>query len=245
MVKGGVARIDLPAGWTYLQQDEARYVVERVWGNPPNVNTRGLILPPGDKAWGGIIVSYLASGYVTDDGLELDADVLLTEIRDDIAVASHLRQRTGRADVELLGWAEPPHYDVSSKKLRWGKKLRVMPAGKLTVNYDMRVLGAEGFLAMQAVIDADVFGGVLAELHQVLEGTSLAPGIRYDDHDPTKHRASNSGLAELVLGSRRAAVRVPLFRVLLKPLIALVVVVIALVVSARRSRARVATGTAT
>lgn len=235
VVEGGVAGIDLPAGWRYLQQDEARYVVENVWRNPRRLSTRGLILPPAQDEWGGIIVSYIASGFVADGDADLDADVLLAELRDQLAAANPLRARIGRQEAELVGWADPPRYDGQGKKLSWGKLLRV-GSGKPTVNFEARVLGAEGMLSLQAVADADRLDALRAGMQHVLDGTELAPGLRYADHDPTRHRVATTSLAGLIVDIRA---RVPLFRVVLKPVIALVVVILALFASRQTSRGSV------
>jgi uncharacterized membrane-anchored protein len=236
-VQGGVATIDLPDGWIYLQQQEARYVVERQWGNSAKASTLGLILPSGQHAWGGIIVSYALSGHVMGDPQAIDAELLFAELLEDVAANNRLRQRGGQPEIELLGWAEPPHYDPIAKKLRWGKRLRVGGSGNPIVNYEMRVLGANGALVMQAVVDESEFGAVRAGMQQVLDATDLGPGLRYADFDPTLHRVSRSSLEGLIVGGRAASSpRVSLFRVVLKPLIAIVVVAIAFWASARRRR---------
>jgi len=231
-VKGGLATIDLPPGFRYLQQDGARTVVEQVWRNRPNPNTLGLVLPPAEREWGGIIVCYIECGHVSDLEPDLDAETVLRDLRDEVAAGNAIRERMGVPPAELLGWADPPTYDPVGKTLRWGKVVRPGESAPM-VNYEARILGAEGVLSFQAVADADRLEELRSGVVRVLEGTALAAGLRYADHDPSRHRLARKGLRSLIVTE---TMRVPMFRVLLKPVIAVLVVLTALVSSARRRR---------
>jgi len=80
-VEGGLATIDLPEGWAYLQATEAQYMVEKLWGNPPDSGVLGLVAPPGDRVGWGVIVSFDADGYVEgSDVANIDYDKLLEDM---------------------------------------------------------------------------------------------------------------------------------------------------------------------
>ena len=230
-VQGDIATIDLPKGWRYLQAIQARTVVEKVWGNRPNPATLGLLLPP--TPWGGLIVSYDARGYVADDDMDqLDPHGMLKDLQLSVAAGSPARKRAGQPSVELLDWAQPPQYDPEAHKLSWGRVLRVEGVAKPTLNYDVRVLGADGSLVLQAVADAPELERVVADAQRVLRGIELAPGKRYADHDPLRHQRAPPGVRALVSPRTRAAV--PVTRLLALP--ALVALVIAGAVFLRRRR---------
>jgi uncharacterized membrane-anchored protein len=61
------------------------------------------------------------------------------------------RKKRGWSELNLYGWAEKPHYDADAKKLYWAKELEFEGAPSNTLNYDVRVLGREGVLSMNAV----------------------------------------------------------------------------------------------
>lgn len=224
-----IATIDLPPGWRYLQATEARTVVEQVWGNRPNPATLGLLLPP--TPWGGLIVSYDARGYVADDDMdELDPHAMLEDLRLSVEAGNPARKRAGGPNVALAGWAQPPQYDAKTHKLSWGRVLNVEGVAKPTLNYDVRVLSADGQLVLQAVADAPELERVVADAQQVLQRIELAPGKRYADHDPTRHPRASHGVRSLVSPRTKAAVSVT--RLLVKP--ALVVAVVAVAMFLRR-----------
>lgn len=228
---GGIATIDLPPGWRYLQAIGARTVVEQVWGNRPNPATLGLLLPP--TPWGGLIVSYDARGYVADDDIDqLDPRGMLKDLRLSVEAGNPARKRAGQPSVTLADWAQPPQYDAKAHKLSWGRVLHVEGVAQPTVNYDVRVLSADGLLVLQAVADAPDLERVVADAQQVLARIELAPGKRYTDHDPVRHLRANHGLRALVSPRTRAAVPAP--RLLVKP--ALVAIVIAVAMFLRRRR---------
>ena len=41
--------IELPADYRYLQAKHARFVVEQLWGNPPDPSVLGLVVPPAQQ----------------------------------------------------------------------------------------------------------------------------------------------------------------------------------------------------
>ncbi|MEZ5963560.1 MAG: DUF2167 domain-containing protein [Planctomycetota bacterium] len=229
VVGGGLARLDLPEGFRYLEQADARFMVENVWRNPPRPSTLGLVLPPNGNEWG-VIVSYQACGHVDDDA-GLDADVLLAELRDEVLAANPVRKRMAQPEARMTGWADPPAYDAVGKKLRWGKVLAVEGLAHETVNYEARMLGAAGILSLQAVADLHNLDALRLAVQGVLDGLQFAPGMRYGDFDPSQHRAAGYGLDALIVS---VSARVPLWRVLLKLAIAVAIVLAALWLDARR-----------
>ncbi|MEZ5965606.1 MAG: DUF2167 domain-containing protein [Planctomycetota bacterium] len=218
-VKGGVATIDLPEGWRYLQQRDARHVVEKVWGNPPDPGTLGLVVPPGEGHWA-IIVSYSDEGYVSDsDASTIDYGDLLKQMQSGAKEENAQRKKQGYPTVELLGWAEKPHYDSVEKKLYWAKSLRFGDEGgaDTTLNYDVRVLGADGYLEMSAVAAVSELDEVSKGAKEILARTELAAGKRYADHDPKLHKVAAYGIGGLIAG--KLLLKGGLFKLLLKPLL--------------------------
>lgn len=242
-VEGGYATIDLPDGWRYLQSKDARYVVEQEWGNPPDPSTLGLVVPPGDADWA-IIVSYEDSGHVDDaDATGLDYAALLADMQADAKESNAARKKAGYPTVDLLGWAESPHYDGAAKKLYWAKKLQFAGSEQPTLNYDVRILAAGGVLVMSAVANVRDLAAVGSGIKSLLPATALRQGHRYQDFSPGVHKVAAYGIGGLIAGKLLA--KAGLFKLLLKPL--LLVGAIAVAAAAKllgRKKAAAASGRA-
>ncbi|HBK47201.1 MAG TPA: DUF2167 domain-containing protein [Xanthomonadaceae bacterium] len=203
------AHFDLDPSFRYLDQADARRVLENYWGNPPDSSVLGLVVPrsPGldeDGSWA-VVVTYSDDGYVSDDDASrIDYDELLANMKKDTAEQSKERRKQGYDAIDLVGWAVPPRYDGASKKLYWAKELRVDGASRNTLNYDIRVLGREGYLSLNAVAGMAELPQVREGMQQLLPMTGFDSGARYADHDPSTDKIASYGLATLIGGGLAA-----------------------------------------
>ena len=208
---GGKARLELPAGFRYLDSADARVVLEDLWGNPAGAGTLGMVFGPGqalsgDSSWG-VVVTYVEDGHVNDqDAGFIDYGNLLEEMRRVAQAGNSDRVRQGFAPVRLVGWAERPTYDRSTKKLFWARELDFGTAHH-TLNYNVRVLGRVGVLNLNAVSSMECLGVVQSGMHQLLPGASFKPGNAYDDFDSGKDRLAAFGIANLVAGGAEVAAK--------------------------------------
>ena len=104
---------------------------------------------------------------------------------------------------ELIGWAEAPRYDAVNKRLHWAQHIQFEGNEGGTLNYDIRVLGREGFLSMNAVADIDDLPRVNAAMDDVLQMATFNPGLTYADYKEGDRTAAY-GLAALVGGGLAA-----------------------------------------
>lgn len=205
-VQGGKASVALPDGWHYLEQQAARHVVEEVWGNPPDPTTLGLIVPPGwesddesSPTWA-IIVSYDDEGHVLDDDAStIDYDELLSGLQEDTRAGAEERRRAGYPAVELVGWAERPHYDSQAKKLYWAKHLK-FDGGPGTLNYDIRILGRRGTLVLSAVAGMNELQDVRTASTEILPAVQFVSGERYEDYQEGIDPVVAGGIGALIAG---------------------------------------------
>jgi uncharacterized membrane-anchored protein len=201
-VAGGLATLDLPAGWRYLQEKDARFMVEQVWGNPPNDLVKGVALPAGliTRTWA-IIVKYEDEGHTADeDASKLDFDEMLTQLKDGAKESNPARKQAGYPTVELLGWAEPPHYDAAAKKLYWAKRLQFSDTPHPTLNYDVRILGRRGHLVLTALGDDSDLKVIREGCTGVLQATEFTAGNKYADFDESSDKKAAGGIAGLIVG---------------------------------------------
>jgi uncharacterized membrane-anchored protein len=205
----GKAELALPEGYRYLDPENTSRVLE-MWGNPPTPDTEGMLVAVGaslfeDDGWA-VVLTYSDEGHVDDsDAASIDYDELLVQMKADTAEDNRERERLGLATGELIGWAEPPHYDAAAKKLYWAKELHFSENHGNEVNYAVRVLGREGVLELNAVGSMSTLASLKPEMAKMLAFSDFTAGNRYADYRPGVDRDSGYGVAALVAGGAVAA----------------------------------------
>ena len=208
-LRGGLATLDLPADFRYLDAQETD-VVLRAWGNPAGHETLGMLVPAGvrvlaPEGWG-VIITFSDDGYVKDDdAAKIDYRKLLTSMQQATRDANPERAKAGYATVELVGWAEPPHYDSLAHKLYWAKDLKFTDDSAHTLNYSVRVLGRRGVLVLNAVASMDQLEPVRRDMAKVIGSVEFSGGIATPTSFParTKWRSMASRPLSLVVSRRR------------------------------------------
>lgn len=206
---GGKAKLNMPDGYRYLGPEDAAYVLENLWGNPPGPRTLGMLFPSdigplAENSWG-VVVEYNEDGYIDDDDAEdIDYGDLLDEMKEGTKQENDMRKQQGYPTMDLVGWAEPPHYDKAAKKLYWAKELHVEGAESNTLNYDIRVLGRRGYLLLGAVSSMEALQPVKAGMQDVLKFVEFNDGHRYEDFDPELDKVAAYGVGALVAGKLAA-----------------------------------------
>lgn len=219
---GDFAQLEVPPSFGYVGPDQASQVLE-AWGNPPGQSTLGMLFPsnqdPFSEAGWGVVITYDEDGYVSDeDAGEIDYDELLVDMQDDTQEANEARAKAGYEKVELVGWAEPPHYEAQQHKMFWAKALKFGDNTGETLNYNIRVLGRRGVLVLNAVASMGQLTPVKTGMNEVLTFASFTEGNRYQDYKPGIDKAAQYGLAALVAGG--VATKTGLFKGLLAALLA-------------------------
>jgi len=148
-----------------------------------------------------VIVDYVDDGHVDDsDAATIDYDQLLQGMRADALRNNEVRKAQQLSTVELVGWAEPPHYDSTTRKIYWAKQLAFSGADEHTVNYAVRVLGREGMLELNAVAALSQLAQVKDGMTRVLGYSEFTTGNRYTDYQHGRDRSAGYGIAAVVGG---------------------------------------------
>lgn len=203
------AHFDLGQEFRYLDQADARRVLEEFWANPPDESVLGLVVPrhpalDEDGSWA-VVVTYADDGYVSDaDAAKIDYDELLSDMKQGTAEDNQARREQGYGTVDLVGWAVPPRYDAGSKKLHWAKELHFEGQQDNTLNYDIRVLGRHGYLSLNAIANMNELEQVREGMQKLLPMTGFDEGARYADHNPSTDKIASYGLATLIGGGLAA-----------------------------------------
>jgi len=231
---GGIATLDLPANFRYLSPTDAERVLVDAWGNPPGFHSLGMIVPAGisvleRESWG-VIVTYEKEGHIKDDDADsIKYDELLKDMQASVLDGNAERKKQGYPGMQLVGWAEKPSYEKQSHKLYWAKDLKI-DSGEHSLNYNVRVLGREGVLNLNAIASIQQIEAIKKEMKQVTGFTEFTEGNRYADFDSKTDKVAEYGLAALVAGG--VASKLGLFGKLLALLLAFKKALILIVVGA-------------
>lgn len=240
-IKDGLAKLSLPETFRYLDPNDTEKVLVDIWGNPPREKSLGMIVPAdfnaiGDASWA-VVITYEEDGYVKDDdAASINYTDLLKQMQESTREASEERKKAGYEAIELVGWAEPPHYDKASHKLYWAKDLKFGDGEEHTLNYDIRALGRRGVLSLNAVGSMEQLKDIKTDMQAVLGFVEFNEGHRYSDYLAGTDKVATYGIAALIAG--KLAAKAGLFKVLLGLLIAgkkfVIIGVIGLIALARK-----------
>jgi len=221
-----LATLQLTPAFRYLDAGDTRKVLVDLWGNPPDSvgDILGAIIPGNvsilsDESWL-IIMSYDDSGHVDDsDAAGIDYDDLLATMQQSTRENSEERVKQGYEKLELVGWAEPPHYDSQAKKIYWAKQLKFGDTPPPdTLNYNIRVLGRTGYLDLTAVAGMPQLPMINHRVNEILGMVAFNPGNRYEEFDAASDHTAEYGIAGLIAGGVLA--KAGFFKVLLVALAA-------------------------
>ncbi|MCB9746267.1 MAG: DUF2167 domain-containing protein [Alphaproteobacteria bacterium] len=202
-LKKGLATLSLPEDYLYLKGKDADRVLQ-AWGNPAGGGGLGMIVPAdvslfSEAGWA-VLITYEEDGYVEDDDAEdMDWDELLESMQEGTEEGNEVRRDAGLVPLHLEDWAEPPHYDGGRKLLYWATVLRDDEANR-SLNYDIRVLGRRGVLAMSAIAGVEQLAELKPEMERVLTFATFNEGHRYEDFDPDIDEVAAYGIGALVAG---------------------------------------------
>jgi uncharacterized membrane-anchored protein len=216
VLRGGVAKIKLPTGFSYLDGNDAETVLSKLWGNPNSGRTLGMITPDNfnplkDTSWA-VVLTFTEDGYVKDDdAAKIDYASLLKEMQAGTREANEERVKAGYPPVELVGWATTPRYDAATHKMYWAKEIKFGDSPEHTLNYNIRMLGRRGVLVVNAVASMSQLKEVEAATPQLLAMVDFQDGHRYADFTEKTDKVATYGLAALVAGG--VAAKAGLFKV--------------------------------
>jgi len=242
VLPGGLASLEVPSAFGYLSPDEASTLLYNVWGNPLGPKPLGVIVPEGfdpfaDESWA-VIITYQDDGHVSDEDADsIDYKELLEQMQESARQENSERTKEGYPSIELVGWATPPHYDKPTHKLYWAKDVVFGSGAVHTLNYNVRVLGKEGVLVLNAVADMNQLAQVEKGMQTVLGFVEFTQGNRYQDFDPSTGRMAAYGIGGLILAG--AAAKSGLLKVILAGLLASKKLIVALVAAVGAGISRV------
>ena len=206
----GVGELVVPAGFRYLDAEQSARVLTKLWGNPAG-ESLGMLFPaakgPLDEGSWAFVVEYEKLGYVKDDDAEdIKYDELLQQMQAATAEENKERTAAGYEPLTLVGWAAKPYYDKHLNVLHWAKELKLGQAPENTLNYNVRLLGRQGVLNLNAVGAVSQLAEVRGTIPAVIRSVSFSKGMQYADFNPELDEVAAYGIGGLVAGKVLAKV---------------------------------------
>ncbi|HEY2800129.1 MAG TPA: DUF2167 domain-containing protein [Chthoniobacterales bacterium] len=98
-LRSGLATLNVPAGFRFLDAEDASKVIFQLWGNPPGEKPLGLLMNQADpisrESWA-VIITFSDDGYVKDrDAEKIDYNRLLKQMKSDAQSANATRTKNG------------------------------------------------------------------------------------------------------------------------------------------------------
>lgn len=201
----GNGTLVVPKGFRFLNQEQARYVLEELWGNPASTDVIGLLVPEGrgvlaDNSWV-FSVSYDGMGYVEDkDARTINYDDLLKDLKKEQEAENVQRVKENYPPITIIGWASKPYYDEQTHTLHWARELNFGGDSGNTLNYNLRVLGRKGMYLLNAISRMDEFNEVKPTVEGVIGSVTFASGETYKDFDSKTDNVAAYTVGGLVAG---------------------------------------------
>lgn len=203
---GGVATLNVPESFGFLDSEQTRKVLVELWGNPDSETPYlGMIVPKSTPitakdSWA-VIFEYSEEGHVADDEAKsIDYQALLKEMQEGVQSRNAERKEAGYPAITLAGWAEPPHYDAATHKLYWAKRLQFEGEAEDTLNYSIRVLGRKGVLELNIVSSISQLPEINKHVSEILAMVDFSEGQKYSDFDPKMDKLAVYGIGALIAG---------------------------------------------
>ena len=218
-LSNGIAQLNVPQGFKFLNAEQSQYVLSELWGNPPDNSVLGMLFPESggplvDSNYA-FVITYQADGYVKDEEADdLDYDEMLKAIQEAESEENKEREKQGYGSIHMVGWASKPYYDKTHKVLHWAKELQFGGSQDHTLNYDVRILGRKGVLSLNAVAGVNELPLVKKDIDQVLKIASFTEGNQYEDFDSNVDEVAAYTIGGLVAG--KVLMKVGFFALILK-----------------------------
>jgi uncharacterized membrane-anchored protein len=196
---GGMATIQIPAGYRFLGRGDAGKFME-LNQNPSDGSELGLLLSDDPSFF--VVFEFSGNGYVKDDDRDLDADAILAGIREGTEQGNKIRRERGWPTMEVVGWQQRPFYDAETNNLTWS--IRGSSEGSTSINHSTRLLGRRGVMNVNLVLSPEDVGNAVPAFNALLRDFSFNPGQRYAEFT-RGDKVAEYGLTGLIVGGAGVA----------------------------------------
>ncbi len=226
---GDLAEIKVPEGYRFVGKEGALKFME-LSQNPTSGRELGVIVPnvQNNEDFWFIIFEFDEIGYVKDDEKDkLDAEAILSSIREGTEAANEVRKERGWPTMEVVGWQKSPFYDPNTNNLTWGIRGRSSDSQGESINYSVRLLGRRGAMSVDLVMVPQQAAAVVPQFDGLISGFSYNSGHTYAEFK-SGDKIAAYGLTALIAGGAGAvALKTGLLQKFWKVIVAGVVALLA------------------
>ncbi|MDA3613197.1 DUF2167 domain-containing protein [Polluticaenibacter yanchengensis] len=201
----GNGKIAVPKGFKFLDAEQAKYVLTDLWGNPPQSDIVGMLVPENQEVtdingWA-FAISYDDIGFVKDsDAKDINYDDMMKDEKKAQVDENKARIQQGYLPIEIVGWASKPFYDENTHTLHWAREMKFGEDSVNTLNYNMRVLGRKGVYVINAIAFMSEFNQVKPVVNEVISSVTFNQGETYKDFDGSMDKVAAYTVGGLVAG---------------------------------------------
>lgn len=200
---GDQAELTLRTGHAFANAKDTQALMGAM-GNSVSGREVGLIRPESkDEDWI-LVFDYHSVGFVKDDEKDkIDKDALLKGISEGTEEANKARKAKGIPGLHVTGWYEEPHYDSATHNLVWALRAKDDAGGEV-VNYNMRILGRDGYMSVTLVDEPAKLAASKPVADRVIQSFAYRTGKQYAEFR-SGDKIAQYGLAALIAGGAGAA----------------------------------------
>lgn len=199
---GNRAQVAIPKGYRFTDGNGTREMM-KIFENIPTERELGMLMTEGLGPW--IIFEFDDVGYVKDDEKDkLDADALLKTLQEGQNAANARRRELGMDELHLVGWAVPPRFNDQTKNLEWATRIRAMPDGGESINYNTRLLGRRGVMEVTLVCEPEEMDSLMKQYQDTIATFAYLDGETYAEYR-AGDKMAKYGLTALVAGGAAVA----------------------------------------
>ncbi|HEY3398984.1 MAG TPA: DUF2167 domain-containing protein [Armatimonadota bacterium] len=207
-----VAELALDEAFVFANAADTRKMLYAM-GNRPNGNELGMVAPKDENQEWMVIFKYLDVGYVSDEEKDkIDADELLKSIKEGTEEANQERASRGIPALHVVGWQQKPQYDSATHNFTWAI-LAKNEGGEEVVNYNVRILGREGYMSVTLADDPKNLETSKPIVEKILGKFSFKSGKTYSEYRQGDKVAQYGLTALVAAGAGAAGVKLGLFAV--------------------------------
>lgn len=200
---GNYGQIGVPEGFVFTGPGGTAQFLE-LTKNLPDPTTVGVLMPSAAEEDWVVYFNYRDSGHVKDDDKDdIDAKLLLQQIRDGQVEANKQREERGWGTYEIVDWAVRPGYEQATNRLAWGLLMQTSE-GDVLANYDVRLLGRTGVMSVTLACNPEEVRSLVPRLQELLASYEFKSGYRYGEWRAGDKTAAY-GLTGLIVGGAAVA----------------------------------------
>ena len=198
-----LAEMQVGEEYVYLDAEGTKKLME-LTENPVSGLEMATVAPVSDESGWFLVFEFDEVGYVPDDEKDsLDAEAMLTAIREGTEAGNEERRARGWATMQIIGWHEEPHYDAQTNNLSWA--ITGESEGQQNVNRIVKLLGRRGVMTATLVSPPNELASAVPAVEAMLANYQFKPGNTYAEYMPGTDQLATYGLTALVVGGAGAA----------------------------------------